>query len=120
MPHEKTSELQQQALMNYLQSSEESTMLPAITVSRSGVILDGHHRFNALVDLGYCAIPCLIVDYDHQDIVIETQGSGISKAEVLSMARAGKAFDRKSTKHKVTDKFGAKHPIMVLSPLVHL
>ncbi len=65
------------------------------------VILDGHHRFNALKKNSAESVPCIVVDYksvklDHW----REEYKAVTKDDVISSALSGKKFPRKTTKHK--------------------
>jgi len=68
----------------------------------SGVILNGHHRFAALRELGARRIPAWVVDYDSDVVSLGrwTPGPPISKAEVLRHALEGDLFPPQTTRHR--------------------
>ena len=55
--HETTNEERHQALVKYmnvtLQQQEGAMTITAISVSKEGVVIDGHHRLESLKSLGY-------------------------------------------------------------------
>lgn len=86
--------------------------------AKSLVILDGHHRYEALKRLGCRRVPVMLVDYHRADIRVSTWREGESppeKDEVIAQALVGKLFPPKSTRHFFPWKF-AEHPV----PLAHL
>ena len=76
---------------------------PILVDRRSGVILDGHHRFQALVGLGARRVPAWLVDYEADYVRLGRWGEGppIAKAEVVERARAGKLYPPKTTRHSL-------------------
>jgi len=68
------------------------------------VILDGHHRIEALKLLGCSKIPVLFVDYQSPKIGVRTAENGeeYSKEKVIEAALKGKPLPPKSTWHYVT------------------
>jgi len=76
-----------------------------IWVSRdSWVILNGHHRVEALRRLGAKWIPAWVFDYESDVIHVEhwRGGSPMAKAEVIRRSTEGRPFPPKSTRHRVT------------------
>jgi L-serine kinase (ADP) len=77
----------------------------------SGVILNGHHRFAALKQLGARRIPAWVVDYESDLVSLGrwSPGPPISKAEVVRRARAGDLFPVQTTRHSFAARLPA-HP----------
>lgn len=76
----------------------------AIAVDKNtNVILDGHHRLQALKQLGYTKIPVKFVEYNSPSIHVFTwRNSGkITKDMVIDAALNGKKFPPRTTKHMV-------------------
>jgi ParB-like chromosome segregation protein Spo0J len=72
------------------------------------VILDGHHRYAALVRLGARRIPVAFVDYKDPKIRIESwraQETPPTKAEVVARAVAHHLFPPKTTRHPLLNAF---------------
>jgi hypothetical protein len=67
------------------------------------VILNGHHRFHALVRLGAWKIPAFVFDYRDSVIKLDCWGKGppVTKEEVVRRARLGTPFPPKTTRHTV-------------------
>ncbi len=76
---------------------------PLLVASGSFVILNGHHRFSALLALGAKSAPAWVVDYFDPRIELDRWGPGppITKEEVLSHAAEGRPFGVKTTRHTV-------------------
>lgn len=74
---------------------------PILVDKRSGVILDGHHRFRAYKKLGFETIPCVLVDYQSDIISVRPRRPDIavSKDEVIRRALSGELFPPKTTQH---------------------
>lgn len=69
---------------------------------RTGTVIDGHHRFEALKRLGALWAPAFLVDYADPRISIHTWREGEkapSKEEVIERAARGDLFMPKSTRH---------------------
>ncbi len=82
-----------------------------IWVSRdSWVILNGHHRVEALRRLGAKRVPAWVFDY-HSDIVHVThwrRGHPIPKSEVVRRGSEGRPFPPKTTRHRITVELPAR------------
>lgn len=101
LAHEQTVEPRVAELVKLLQR-EKLVRLAIVADAASKVVLDGHHRLEALRRLKCRRIPVLLVDYHRPDIRVGTWRQGAlppTKDEVLLQARAGKLFPPKSTRH---------------------
>ncbi len=76
---------------------------PILAENRHYIILDGHHRYEALLALGCSRIPVYLVDYAHDDVQVETWPGAIldhvTKEEVVERALSGETFPPKTTRH---------------------
>jgi hypothetical protein len=79
---------------------------PILVADRTLVVLDGHHRVEALRSLGCRRIPAYVVDY-FSDIVNLTTWpdaivSSVTKEEVIRRGLTGDLFPPKTSRHTVT------------------
>lgn len=76
---------------------------PILVDRKYFIILDGHHRYNVLKRLGAKYVPAVLVDYEDEEIILETWRRGIhlSKEDVVETALKGKKFPPKTTRHVV-------------------
>jgi hypothetical protein len=83
----------------------------------TGVILNGHHRFRALQELGAASVPAWVFDYEDARVRLRRwrRGPSISKVEVRQRGREGRPFPKKTTRHHIDHDLPA-HP----TPLVAL
>lgn len=67
------------------------------------VILNGHHRVEALRRMGMKRIPAWVFDYqgDHLDLDRWSPGPPIAKEEVVARAHQGQPFPPKTTRHRL-------------------
>jgi len=75
---------------------------PLLVDEATGVILDGHHRFEASKRLGFARIPCYCVDYLNDDNVrLESWGDDVvfTKQDVIDMGLSDSLFPLKTTRH---------------------
>jgi hypothetical protein len=76
---------------------------PILVDAKSGVILDGHHRWWASKRLGLQLIPCYCVDYLNDTTVScepRRKNIPVSKALVIACASKGGTFPPKTTRHR--------------------
>ncbi len=68
--------------------AEGALFKPIVADQASYVVLDGHHRFAALVRLGCQLAPCHLVDYNDPAIHVEhwENGAPMSKIDLISNA----------------------------------
>jgi L-serine kinase (ADP) len=75
---------------------------PIIIDQNSFVLLDGHHRLNSLLSLGYHKIPVVLVDYlNDKKIRVTTRRKNfkITKQIVCDAGENGILFPEKTSKH---------------------
>jgi len=93
-----------------------------IWVSRgTSVILNGHHRVEALRRLGAERVPAWVLDYESDLVHLERwhPGPPISKGEVVRRAQEGRLFPPKTTRHRLLLDLPARPtPLSALLPRV--
>lgn len=74
---------------------------PLWVAEGSLVILNGHHRFQALRRLGARSAPAWVIDYDDPRVHLDRWQAGppIAKEEVVRRARERRPFPPKTTRH---------------------
>ena len=76
---------------------------PIVIDRTSFVVLDGHHRLEALKVLGYKKIPAFLVDYKSKDVHVYLRRKGLImkliKEAVVERGKNGKLFPCKTTRH---------------------
>ena len=75
--------------------------MPVLADKKTLVLLDGHHRWLALKQLGIRKIPALLVDYESNEIDVKSRRKNlkIDKRAVISKGLSDKVFPPKTTKH---------------------
>jgi len=99
---------------------EAGVVQEPIWVARgSDVILNGHHRYAALVHLGAERVPAWILEYEAPEIRLDrwTPGPPITKAEVIERARAGHLFSIQTTRHTLAVELPARPTPLTLLKL---
>lgn len=85
---------------------------PIWVAEADGVILNGHHRYNALRKLGVRWIPTWLVDYSDPAMELGRWDAGppLDKAELIRHAREGSLFPPKTSRHVWHGPAPAPHP----------
>lgn len=100
LPHEMT---QADRLSKLLREIREDGFLrvPILVDAKTGTVLDGHHRLEALRRLGAHLVPAALVDYDSPDVSVTPRRVDVpvSKAEVRRAAISGELMPPKTTRH---------------------
>lgn len=88
-------------LREVLEEVQRGQLVPILVDRATGVILDGHHRFQAYRHLGFAKIPCYLIDYQAHWIEVRSRRPEVTvtKAEVLRRALSGELFPPKTTRH---------------------
>ncbi len=78
--------------------------MPLLVDSKSGAILDGHHRYHVGRQLGLSRLPVVLVDYLDDDTIDvdvwpECGLDCLSKEDVIEMSLSNKVFPPKTSKH---------------------
>jgi hypothetical protein len=85
------------------------------------MIIDGHHRFNTLKEIGVKKIPVTYINY--MDIPIRTHNKKslqLSKKELIQNSLRNILFEPKSTIHEIKTKDGSWKPLILLSTLAEI
>lgn len=82
--------------------AEGALFKPIVADQSSHVVLDGHHRFAALVQLGCRLVPCHLVDYNDPAIQVEhwENGAPMDKIQLISNALNGHVYPIKTSRHR--------------------
>lgn len=77
------------------------SVYPIIVDLNSNVILDGHHRYNALKRLGIQTIPSYLIDYNSESIQVDSWRSDfkVTKNDVVRVGKSDNLFPPKTSKH---------------------
>jgi hypothetical protein len=81
------------------------------------LIIDGHHRFFALKELGFKKVPVTLIDYSHKSIRTGKLNP-IDKNYIVDLGLSKKLMEPKSTKHAIyCNKTKQWQPIILLSSM---
>lgn len=65
-------------------------------------VMDGHHRLTVAYRLNLTTVPVVLLDYDSVRVESWRPGETITPAEIFEMARSGRKFPFKTTRHIFT------------------
>jgi hypothetical protein len=86
---------------------------PIVVEDEFYVILDGHHRYEALRQLGCARVPVYLVHYEDAAIGLTTWPAAVvksvTKAEVRARGTRGDLFPPKTTRHLLPKENVEKH-----------
>ena len=78
---------------------------PIIVDKNTKIILDGHHRFNSIKQLGYKKILVYFVDYTSPKIrVLSRRKSKVTKEDVIQAGLSGKKMLERTSKHLIPNR----------------
>lgn len=100
--HERVDEASLLDLIAHLRRSQ--VLSDPIWVARgSSVILNGHHRVEALRRMGAERVAAWVLDYESELIHVGRWHAGppIAKSEVVRRAKEGRLFPPKTTRHRL-------------------
>ena len=116
MPHEKVLLDKKEVLKGNLKYKDDQLIISTILIcSESNMIIDGHHRYTALKELGFKKAPVTLVNY-FTDKIITDESDSFSKNEIISNSKKGKLYEPKSTRHLIfCNNSKSWHPITLVS-----
>jgi len=101
IPHEKVLVEKKDILKENLKYKDDCLIISTILIcSQSNIIIDGHHRYTALKELGYKKAPVTLVNY-FSDKIITNENNSFSKNKIISNSKEGILYEPKSTKHLI-------------------
>lgn len=71
-----------------------------ITIEKDALfVMDGHHRLTVALRLRLATVPVVLLDYDSVQVESWRPGETITPAAIFAMARSGRKFPYKTTRH---------------------
>ena len=118
VPHEKIVSDKKEILKNNLKYKDDCCIISSIIACKdSNVIIDGHHRYFALKELGIKKIPITVINY-FSDKIKTDENNTFSKYDIIDNAKKGLLYEPKSTKHLIFCERQLKwFPITLISAL---
>lgn len=113
-PHERTREAVIRETTEQI-DADGFLRRPLLVESEHLIILDGHHRYEALRRLGCRRVPVYLVDYTDDGIGLTTWAgavvSVVTKEEVIARGLSGDLYPPKTTRHLVPDLEEVRVPL---------
>ena len=116
IPHEKVLVDKKEVIKDSLKYKDDQLIISTILIcSQSNMIIDGHHRYTALKELGYERAPVTLLNY-FSDKIITDDNDNFSKSEIISNSKKGILYEPKSTKHLIfCNNTKTWHPMTLIS-----
>jgi len=104
-PHEEICPVHLQSLRNKIKK-DGCVKDPIIVDKNTMVILDGHHRYNALKSMNCKFCPCCLVDYQSDEIGVACwrEGEKIKKSQVLNAGLTANLLPPKTSRHLIPNR----------------
>ncbi len=117
-PHERIIDKNKNVLKEKFINSHGIFFISSIIIcNESGLIIDGHHRYNALKELGLSKIPVTKVNYKSKKIKTSKKND-ICKKLIIKKAVSKELFKPKSTRHLILcERQKEWFPITLISTL---
>lgn len=82
---------------------QEGSWTAPITAEKDALfVMDGHHRLTVAHRLRLTAVPVVLLDYDSVRVESWRPGERVTPADIFDMARSGRKFPYKTTRHLFT------------------
>ena len=117
-PHEKIIEKKKTSLAKFIKSYESYYVISSIVCcNESLLIIDGHHRYFALKELGFKKVPVTLIDY-RSDSIRTGKINPLEKKYIIDIGKSSVLLEPKSTEHAVyCNKSKNWEPIILLSSM---
>lgn len=118
-PHERVITERKNTLKSYLESYKKYIVIPSIICCyKTMIIVDGHHRYQTLLELGAKNIPVTLIDYDSDSLRTHPNKlSRLKKEDIVKAAFQNNLLPPKSTIHEIKTQDGSWKPIILISSL---
>ena len=104
VPHEEHYPKKSSEISKYLMLGPIYNLAPIIIDQKTKMIIDGHHRFQALIEAKKSFAPCVLINYQKKEVFVFKKAIGgqlIDKNEILSKAFEKKLYPQKFTCHAI-------------------
>ena len=117
-PHEHVIADKKEILKANLKYKDDSVIISSIIIcSESKMIIDGHHRYFALKELGFKKAPVTLIDYK-SDSIRTGKTNPLEKKYIIDIGKSSVLLEPKSTEHAVyCNKSKNWEPIILLSSM---
>ena len=117
-PHEKIIERKKVSIAKFIKSYEGYYITSSIVCcDKSLLIIDGHHRYFALKELGFKKAPVTLIDYQSNSIRTGSINP-LDKKYIVEIGNSSELLEPKSTEHAVyCNNSKSWEPIILLSSM---
>ena len=117
-PHEKIIEEKKISLVKFIKSYESYYIISSIVCCHETLlVIDGHHRYFALKELGFKKVPVTLIDYKSDSIRTGIMNP-LDKKFIVDVGKSSTLLEPKSTQHAVyCNKSKNWEPIILLSSM---
>ena len=117
-PHEKIIEEKKISLVKFIKSYESYYIISSIVCCHETLlVIDGHHRYFALKELGFKKVPVTLIDY-RSDSIRTGKMNPLDKKFIVDVGKSSTLLEPKSTEHAVyCNKSKNWEPIILLSSM---
>ena len=117
-PHEKIIERKKTSLAKFIKSYDSYYIISSIVCChKSLLIVDGHHRYFALKELGFTKAPVTLIDYQ-SEFIRTGKIEPLNKKYIVDIGKSSVLLEPKSTEHSVyCNKSKKWEPIILLSSM---
>ncbi len=117
-PHEKIIEEKKISLVKFIKSYESYYIISSIVCCHETLlVIDGHHRYFALKELGFKKVPVTLIDYK-SDSIRTGKMNPLDKKFIVDVGKSSTLLEPKSTEHAVyCNKSKNWEPIILLSSM---
>ena len=117
-PHEKIIERKKTSLAKFIKSYDSYYIISSIVCChKSLLIIDGHHRYFALKELGFKKAPVTLIDYQNSSIRTGSINP-LDKKYIVNIGNSSELLEPKSTEHAVyCNSSKSWEPIILLSSM---
>ena len=117
-PHEQIIEEKKISLVKFIKSYESYYIISSIVCCHETLlVIDGHHRYFALKELGFKKVPVTLIDY-RSDSIRTGIMNPLDKKFIVDVGKSSTLLEPKSTEHAVyCNKSKNWEPIILLSSM---
>jgi hypothetical protein len=117
-PHEKIIEEKKISLVKFIKSYKSYYIISSIVCCHESLlVIDGHHRYFALKELGFKKVPVTLIDYKSDSIRTGIMNP-LDKKFIIDVGKSSTLLEPKSTEHAVyCNKSKNWEPIILLSSM---
>ena len=120
--HEKVIHDRKNSLKKYLLSYKDYSIIPSIICcSKTNMIVDGHHRFFTMKELGVKMIPVTFINYMDKTIRTHSKKSlELSKEAIIENSINNNLLEPKSTIHQIYTSDEIWKPLILISTMAEI